>query len=168
MGLAICVLIFSDLFIFTRSNMITESQKTVMSWFEKNDALVRSIEPDGKIFVHKDLYPAQYQKQFGKNQLPDEAAWQVAILRPNINMLYRIPSIDGYASIVSRTYQDSFGVTATDPTGVNLGEITGEKLIERGVDTVLAPPDPKYIQELFPLMLSQWQPSMAIYRVARK
>ena len=167
-GLAICVLIFSDLFIFTRSNIITESQSTVSSWFEVNDALVRSIEPDGKIFVHKDLYPAQYQKQFGKNQLPDEAAWQVAILRPNINMLYRIGSIDGYASIVSRTYQDSFGVPATDPTGINVGEVTGEKLISRSVNVVLAPPDQKYIRELYPLMLSEWTPRMAIYREARK
>lgn len=167
-GCIVCVLVFSDLFIFTRSNMITESQKTVMSWFEVNDALVKTIEPESKIYVHKDLYPARYRKQFGKNQLPDEAAWQVAILRPNINMLYRIRSLDGYASMISRTYQNSFGVPATDPTGINLGEITGEKLIEREVDTVLAPPDSKYIRELFPLTLRQWQPTMAIYRVMRK
>jgi hypothetical protein len=83
-------------------------------------------------------------------------------------MLYRIGSIDGYASIVSQEYQNSFGVAATDPTGVNLGGLTGVKLASLGVRTVFAPPDQKYIRELYPLMLSEWTPWMAIYRVARK
>jgi hypothetical protein len=54
-GFLLCVLVFSDLFIFTRSNIITEQQSTVASWFTKSDALARSIEPDGKISVHKGL-----------------------------------------------------------------------------------------------------------------
>jgi hypothetical protein len=114
------------------------------------------------------LFYAPIQKRFGTFDWPQEASWQVAILRPNINMLYRLSSIDGYASIVSQEYQNSFGVPGTDPTGVNLGPITGEMLIERGVDTVLAPPHPTYIAELYPLQLSSWQPTMTIYRKMRK
>lgn len=162
----LCSLIFVDLLIFTRSNIITLPESIVTSWFDRSDVLAKKIT--GVVWVHKELYPAPSKKQFGKFDWPDEAAWQVAILRPNINMLYHIPSIDGYASIVSKKYQDSFGVTATDPTGVNLGEITGEKLLSRSVHTVFALPDPKYIQELYPLLLSQWSPQMAIYREARK
>lgn len=162
------VFIFLDLLIFTRSNIITLPQSTVASWFEKSDALMQKIGSDGRIWVHKGLYPAPIQKQFGKFDWPQEAAWQVEILRPNINMLYHIASIDGYASMVSRDYQASFGLPATDPTGVNMGEINGQMLTGRGVDTVLAPPDGKYIQELYPLELWEWQSKMTIYRLARK
>ena len=164
----VSLFLFIDLFLFTRSNIITLPQSTVNSWLEKSAQVAQKIESDGKMYVHRDLYAAPIQKQFGKFDWPGEAAWQVAILRPNINMLYHLASIDGYAAVVSNDYQKSFGVAATDPTGVNMGEITGEKLLLWGVDSVLAPTDPKYIEKLFPLVLSDWLGNMAIYRVARK
>jgi hypothetical protein len=91
------------------------------------------------MFIQKDTYFYPGPKEFGVFDLDREALWQATIARPNLNMIYGIPSVDGYASLVYKPYQDFFQNIQADPTGVDVGDFASGKMDLLGVHYVVTP-----------------------------
>ena len=72
-------------------------------------------------------YPYLGKKEFGVFNWDRESAWQVSILRPNLNMVAGLPTPYGYASLVYREYQMYASSASADPTGVVFDDPSGEK-----------------------------------------
>jgi hypothetical protein len=53
-------------------------------------------------------------------------------------MLYGIPALDGYASMVASSYQKKFGVASRDPTGVTVPSVVHPYVAESGVRTIIS------------------------------
>ncbi len=113
-----------ELFLFSRSTLLSVSQQIVNQWEAHALDLVQGLKPfDGendRLFVHPSSFSAP--RGDGPPRETDEASWQFRILRPNLSMLFGLASIDGYASIVSKDYQKFLGEEATDPTGITIGD----------------------------------------------
>ncbi len=113
----IIAVIFLELFLFSRNNLLTVPVSDVDGWLrEAKDTAQKMNAP----FVDQARF--SYPFAFGKPfiDVPAETKWQAKILRPNLNMLYRIPTADGYASLVLKTYRDAINPMGKDPTGVDL------------------------------------------------
>ncbi|MCX8009473.1 MAG: hypothetical protein N3A54_07340, partial [Patescibacteria group bacterium] len=88
-------------------------------------------------YVYPSLYQSPYQRVFGKPWIEQEVLWQMRIFRPNLFMLYEILIVDGYASMIDRRYQERFGVSARDPTGVVIPDTAVDVLRSLNVRYIL-------------------------------
>lgn len=140
----ICILgvILIELFVFSRNNLLTAPYAKVEQWMMtsgKLEAHFGSInKEDSRIFVDPNVFPYPDARGWPFIDMPGETAWAATILRPNLNMLYRIGSIDGYASMVLRNYQQSVAPQTKDPTGVDLKSVSPETLNTLGVRYTIA------------------------------
>ncbi|MBI5449258.1 YfhO family protein [Candidatus Gottesmanbacteria bacterium] len=117
---AVVLLVFLELFLFSQNGFVSIDLNVPMRWMTMIHERVNKIaEPSG--------YPYPGKKQFGVFDWAQESAWQVSILRPNLNMVAELPTEYGYASLVYRDYQAYTG-KASDPTGVVFDDPTGEKI----------------------------------------
>lgn len=137
-------LLFADLFIYGQTNVTTISGDIVRGWQEETRDRIATwkLETDKyRYYTDPAVYPYPYKKTFGQFNDPGESAWQFKILRPTIGMLYGLSSVDGYASMVKRSYQESFGVPARDPTGVAIPSVVDPRLQEAGVRYIITKPN---------------------------
>ena len=135
--------IFLELFLFSRDGLVSVSEQTVSTWLQKGSATARHMSDaeNYRIFVSPKLYQNPTKKQFGVPYVEKETAWQAEIIRTNINMLYHLSSIDGYASLIYRPYKELFQKGEGDPTGIQFGNMTMINWNALSVRYVLAPPD---------------------------
>ncbi|MBI3577693.1 hypothetical protein HY086_06675 [Candidatus Gottesmanbacteria bacterium] len=113
----IIAVVFIELFAFSRNNLLSVPIAQVNGWM---DEAKKTAQKFNRPFVDQASFP--YPFAMGKPfiDIPAETEWQAKILRPNLNMLYHIPSADGYASLVLKTYRDAMNPNGSDPTGVDL------------------------------------------------
>lgn len=137
-------LLFADLFIYGQTNVTTISGDIVNGWQEETRDRVATWKLETnkyRYYTDPAVYPYPYKKTFGQFNDPGESAWQFKILRPSLGMLYGLSAVDGYASMVKRSYQESFGVPARDPTGVAIPSIVDPRLQEAGVRYIITKPN---------------------------
>jgi len=137
-------LLFADLFIYGQTNVTTIPEAIVQGWQEETRVAIASwkLETDKyRYYTDPAVYPYPYKKTFGQFNDPGESAWQFKILRPTLGMLYGLSAVDGYASMVKRSYQEYFGVPARDPTGVAIPSVVDPRLQEAGVRYIITKPD---------------------------
>lgn len=136
--------LFIDLFVYGQTNVTTIAETTVNRWLEDTHLRIASwIVSDIKNFRYYTdpaLYPYPYKKPFGQFNDPGESQWQFKILRPNLGMLYGIPAVDGYASMVLRSYQAKFSASDYMPTGVGISSIVDPLLPKAGVRYIITRP----------------------------
>lgn len=136
--------IFTDLYIYGQTNVTTIAGTTVRRWQEAQRENVASwnLKSDTyRYYTDPSIYPYPGKIPLGQFNDPGESQWQFKILRPTLGMLYGLAAVDGYASMVKRTYQESFGVPARDPTGVYIPSIISPELKEAGVRYIITKPD---------------------------
>ncbi len=140
--LLMVILVFFELFLFSRHNLISLNETKVNKWFLANAPLRRQFTDldwtKHRIYTSSNLYPWPDKKTSEEVDLPGESQWQIAILRPNINLWYRIPAIDGYASLIYRQYQDLFTADVTDLTRVDVGSLVFPEAQLLGIKYILA------------------------------
>ena len=155
--------ILIELFVFSRNNLLTAPYADVLQWMVTTEKLVAQFGPidreNSRIFVDQNVLPYPDARGWPFNDMPGETAWAATILRPNLNMLYRIGSIDGYASMVLRKYQKYVAPQTKDPTGVDLKNVSPETLKTLGVRYLITKgTDGKLeVKEL-----SGWKPQKAV------
>lgn len=131
------VLVFLELFLFSRNNLLSVSHDVAQRWL--GTVQEKAAEFDGvdfrqyRVYTDPSIYPYPGKKQFGVFDWDRESAWQAEILRPNLNMVAHLPAIDGYASLIYRNYAEYLNTKQADPTGVTLDDPTGAKKKRLGV-----------------------------------
>ncbi len=142
-NIAVVLFLFLDLFLYARMNLITLSYHVVMTWKAEQERIVQEIRErteDGyRFYVHPSLYPSPYMRVFGEPWIEREVLWQFRMFRPNLLMIYNIPIVDGYASMIDRRYQALFGVPANDPTGVAIPDTAVDVLRSLRVRYIFLP-----------------------------
>ncbi|MEK7543782.1 MAG: hypothetical protein AAB557_02870 [Patescibacteria group bacterium] len=137
----VLVVLFADLFVYGQRNVTTISERIVSGWQEKQRARIASWKLSDtkhyRYYTDPVVYPYPYKKPFGQFNDPGESEWQFKILRPSLGMIYGIPAVDGYASMVLRSYQMKVGSLAHDPTGVAIPSIVDPFLPKVGVRYII-------------------------------
>lgn len=137
------VLVFLELFLFSRNNLLSVPNEVAQRWLgtvqQKASQLGNVDWRQYRTYVDPSVYPYPAMKQFGVFDWDRESAWQVEILRPNLNMVAHLPAIDGYASLIYRDYAEYLNKNQADPTGVTLDDPTGAKKKRLGVVPAGAP-----------------------------
>lgn len=136
--LLLCVL-FVDLYVYGQTNLTTIPQESVLGWQRSTNERVASwgLSDQYRYYTDPEIYPYPEKLPFGQFNDPGESAWQFKILRPTLGMLYGLSAVDGYASMVKRSYQQKFGTSATNPTGVVISSITDPLLPKLGVRYII-------------------------------
>ncbi|MBI4066257.1 YfhO family protein, partial [Candidatus Gottesmanbacteria bacterium] len=138
-------LLFADLYVYGQTNVTTIHETIVRGWQEEQRTRIAfwKLSETSKYRYYTDpaVYPYPEKKPFGQFNDPGESAWQFAILRPNTGMLYGLSAVDGYASMVSSSYQRWFGQPSRDPTGVTISSIVDPRLGGSGVRYILTKPN---------------------------
>ncbi len=124
----IIIIIFAELFLFSRNNLLTVPEAQVADWLADAKVTAQKLDDQGRILVDQKTFPNPYAKGKPFIDVAAETSWQAKILRPNLNMLYHIPSYDGYASLVLQKYRDFINPNSKDPTGVDFRNISIEQL----------------------------------------
>lgn len=137
--------VFGELFLFARNGLVSINKKQTDIWLQEGNEMAERMREPGeyRIFVSPKLYANPVKKQFGVDYMAKEAEWQIAILRTNINMLYHLATIDGYASLIDRSYKELFGNGQSDPTGIDFGDMSSVDWDRFKVRYILAAPDEK-------------------------
>lgn len=140
--LLICVL-FIDLYVYGQTNVTTIAETTVMRWYHETGERIAFWKMDGRYryYTDSEIYPYPGKIPFGQFNDPGESEWQFKILRPSLGMMYGLPAVDGYASMVLRSYQRQFGGLVQDPTGVVISSIVDPRLQETGVRYLITKPN---------------------------
>ncbi|MDO8451608.1 MAG: hypothetical protein Q7S76_01940, partial [bacterium] len=135
--------IFVELFFYSSRGLLTMTAAFAERILRKSQStaeLFHQIDPITEhIMVDPALYslpPTMTLEGQGPRQFRD-AMWQAEILRPNLNMIYHIPSVEGYASLILSEYQEYFGLKPQDPTGVTLPAFPSDQLNRLGVKYLL-------------------------------
>jgi|GEM_PF-4236430 len=135
---------FIDLYVYGQTNVTTIAERTARGWQEEARGRISSwkLEIDNyRYYTDPAIYPYPGKIPFGQFNDPGESAWQFKILRPTLGMLYGLSAVDGYASMVKRSHQQSFGVFARDPTGVAIPSIISPRLKDAGVRYIITKPN---------------------------
>ena len=139
----VVTLIFFELFLFSRNNLLSISNEVATRWLttvEEKAQPLRDVDfRQYRIHTDPSIYPYPGEKQFGVFDWDKESAWQAEILRPNLNMVARLPAIDGYASLIYRDYADYLNKNQADPTGVTLDDPVGTEKRRLGVGANASP-----------------------------
>lgn len=115
----VIIIIFTELFLFSRNNLLTVPRVQVTDWLADARITAQKLSKQGRILVDQKTFPNPHAKGKPFIDVPAETAWQAKILRPNLNMLLHIPSYDGYASLVMKKYHDAVNPNSKDPTRVD-------------------------------------------------
>lgn len=130
-------LVFLELFLFSRNNLLSVPNETATQWLttvQGNAAKFSDVDwRQYRIYTDPGMYPYAGKKQFGVFDWDKESAWQAEILRPNLNMVVKLPAIDGYASLIYRDYATYLNSNQPDPTGVTVDDPIGAKKKRLGV-----------------------------------
>jgi len=140
---AVLLIVFLELFIFSSHGLISAKESQIENWLQSGNEIaqrMRDSENGYRIFVSPELYANPVKKQFGVRYQELESAWQISILRTNINMLYHLSTIDGYASLIDRSYKELFQKREGDPTGIDFGDMKNIAWNNFGVRYILASP----------------------------
>lgn len=160
----LCVL-FTDLYVWGQTNVTTIAETTAMRWYNETKERVASWKLDNRFRYYTDpaMYPYPEKKPLGQYNDPGESAWQFMILRPTLGMLYGLPAVDGYASMVAIAYQQQFGGESQDPTGVVIPSIVHPRLRELGVRYLLTTPENPLLSDTSRYRLLASDARLAVY-----
>lgn len=117
----VVLFVFLELLLFAQNGMLSIDHTEAMRW-------ITAMRDQVKPIADPSRYPYPGKKQFGVFDWDRESAWQVEILRPNLNMIAELSTMYGYASLVYREYQMYASSASADPTGVQLDDPTGGKV----------------------------------------
>jgi len=137
------LIVFLELFIFSSHGLVSTEEAKLVKWFDSGQKIadrMRDLENGYRMFVSPQLYANPIKKQFGVRYQELESTWQMSILRTNINMLYHLSTIDGYASLIDRYYKELFQKGEGDPTGIDFGDMKNIAWDNFGVRYILASP----------------------------
>ncbi len=132
--------LFIDLYVWGQTNVTTVSETIVRGWQEEQKAHIASWKLETgnyRYYTDPAIYPYPNKKTFGQFNDPGESAWQFKILRPTLGMMYGLSAVDGYASMVLRSYQKRFGQATYDPTGVVISSVVDPSLPKAGVRYII-------------------------------
>lgn len=120
---ALIVLVFAELFIFSRNNILSTSEESILQRMG-SEVFISELAKDvdwrkNRVFIDPKLVDNPV-KSFPKYNYKNETVWQSSVLKPNLPMMYGLPIIDGYASMVSNKYKSAFDPQHSDPTGVQV------------------------------------------------
>lgn len=159
--------LFTDLYVYGQTNVTTIQETIVRRWQEEAGVRIASWNLSGfdhyRYYTDRAVYPYPYKKPFGQFNDPGESAWQFKILRPTIGMLYGLPAVDGYASMVLRSYQQRFGASARDPTGITISSIVDPQLALAGVRYLITKPNNSLLADATRYRLLVVDGEIAIY-----
>lgn len=152
--------VFLELFLFSRDGFVSVSEERLSEWLQKGNETAKLMKEaeNYRIFVSPKLYQNPVKKEFGIPYAERETAWQTEIVRTNINMLYHLSTIDGYASLIYRPYKELFQKEGGDPTGIEFGDMSTIDWNTLGVRYVLARPD-ELVFKTNPLFVAIWHDS---------
>jgi len=130
--------IFIELFLFASHGLLSVPYDRVLSWMAKSRQTAEKLKPlkSERIFVSRTLDFAPREKRFGLANYDQESAWQSLTLRTNFNIVYNLPTIDGYASMIYAPYAQFFAKSPADPTGIDVQKISNSTLRLLGVGKV--------------------------------
>ncbi len=118
--LLIALLCF-DLFVYAKNDVVTASPEKTRAIFATVLKSSRSIgysDSNSRIYTRQGTFPYPADLP-GKGEPYPEALWAARIMRPNLNMIAGLSSIDGYASLVEKTYREYWEPTR-EPAGVRI------------------------------------------------
>lgn len=143
------LVIVLDAFLYLRPNILTVGAEAPIKWESMARETVNRL-PDfqmgERLYVAPSAYAAPRVKIFGLANIEEEAAWAYKILRPNINMYWKVGIPDGYSAIVNRDYAKKIGDKSNDPTGVKFDSENRQRLFELGVRAIIAAEDDELIR----------------------
>lgn len=141
----VLVLLCTELWAYGKTNVTTIAETTVSGWQEATGNRIASWKlaqlESFRYYTDPAVYPYPDKKPFGQWNDPGESAWQFIILRPNLGMLYGFRAVDGYASMVPRSYQATFDATVSAPTGVVISSVIDPSLARAGVRYIITKPN---------------------------
>lgn len=161
--------LFADLSAWGHTNVTTIPESSVMGWYRQARERLASwnLAPGYRYYTDPALYPYPGKKPLGQYNDPGESAWQFLILRPGIGMLYGLPAVDGYASMVLRSYQQRFGGDRMDPTGVVIPSIDHPLLPKLGVRYLITKPNNVLLSDAAHYHLLATDGTIAVYEDRR-
>ncbi|MDP1721964.1 MAG: YfhO family protein [Candidatus Gottesmanbacteria bacterium] len=163
----VLVILFADLFVYGQTNVTTIAEATVNGWQEAGRTRIASWNVfdtnNSRYYTDPTLYPYPYKKLFGQYNDPGESEWQFKILRPNLGILYGLPAVDGYASMVLRSYQAKFSSSGFQPTGVIISSIVDPELPKAGVRYILSKPNNLLLSDTTRYTVVANEGDMAVY-----
>lgn len=159
--------LFADLFVYGQRNVTTISERIVSGWQEEQRARIASWKlsdtENYRYYTDPVVYPYPYKKPFGQFNDPGESEWQFMILRPSLGMIYGIPAVDGYASMVLRSYQMKVGTLAHDPTGVAIPSVVDPFLPKAGVRYIITKRDNPLLSDATRYTVIAVEGNIAVY-----
>lgn len=143
LGFCVIILIFADLYTYSRMNIVTAQFQTIKRWQTEQQEVIADIkrhtQPNYRFYVHPSTFFSPYAHVFGKSWMESEIQWQMQSFRPNLLMNYNIPIVDGYASMIDKRYQEQFGVAAQDPTGITIPDTAIDQLRKLHTKYIILP-----------------------------
>ena len=137
---ALFTILLLDYYVYVRSTIQVTPIGVVNGWINESRSIISPLSNidwrNYRTFVDKSIYSAERKKIFLIGNEDEESKWQLQIMRPNLGMLYGIPAIDGYSSVVSRDYQTYFSSNVSDPTAIAVNNISS--LDQSGVNNIIA------------------------------
>lgn len=136
-------ILFADLYVYGQTNVTTQPYATVTNWQERTAQRLAAwkLSDQYRYYTDPAVYPYPRKLPLGQFNDPGESEWQLRILRPGLGMLYGLPAVDGYASMVRASYQQWFGGNSRDPTGVVISSIVDPRLSEASVRYIITKPN---------------------------
>ena len=131
-GVLLCIL-FIDLFVIvspTIHSLPNGQVEEFLALGKKTVASFRDFDPlQHRIFVPIPSHQAPRHKAYGLVNDFEEELWQAIILRPDVNMYFGIPTVEGYTSMVYAPYQQYFEPNTYLPTGISIPSDRTEALV---------------------------------------
>lgn len=118
------ILLSLELFLFSRYHLVTVPYESVSMWLHQARVLAEAVSKGDtntfRIWTDVKAYPSPFLKRAGQSDWTLETAWQAQIMRPNVNMVFTVASVDGYSALIPTAYQQFLGGSAVDPTSVTI------------------------------------------------
>ncbi len=133
--------IFLELFIVSRHALVSIPEQNIEKWQSENifsSFLKNRNEWDSyRVYVDALAYYKPESWNNGGINHAIETKWQAQVLRNNLTIMYGIPTIDGYASLVPISYSRFWSDENTNPTGVKLPALNDSRISLVGAKYIL-------------------------------
>lgn len=133
MHVVLLCIIYIDLLVIVSPSIHSLPNEQVEGFLalgKKTVASFRDFDPlRHKIYVPVPSHQAPRPKAYGLANDYEEELWQAVILRPDVNMYFGIPTVEGYTSMVYAPYQQYFDPNTYLPTGIFIPADRTETLV---------------------------------------
>lgn len=121
---ALLVFLFVDVFLWNGRGILTIPNKQAQYFLQEINGTAQKIKSYvgdmNRLYVDFSTYGSHYKKGAGQATYEEETRWQTATLRPNLSQFSGLRAIEGYSSLIQKSYQDYFDSTIADPTGIHV------------------------------------------------